>query len=260
LLRPVYILAGLVIVSHGIANSIDNYENIKGEKAGDTIAYFYNDDFITDKVINDSYFHSSIYYYAGPPISFNGYLVLWPIPGSYDIINFHKGWDPGTSASLDYSFPLSNIPGYIIGGEVSFSTNIYFKNNSSSLRVTVVYDNGDQEQLGVFGQGEEVQYSLSPPDSVLKCELRFFGEDIWLDYIAIDLIIIETDIICGDANSDGQIDVGDAVFLINHIFKGGPAPYSLEAGDANCDGEINVGDPVYLINYIFKAGPEPGCP
>lgn len=29
---------------------------------------------------------------------------------------------------------------------------------------------------------------------------------------------------CGDVNGDGTANVGDAVFLINYVFKGGPAP------------------------------------
>jgi hypothetical protein len=67
-------------------------------------------------------------------------------------------------------------------------------------------------------------------------------------------------ILCGDANSDTEINVADAVFLINYVFKSGPAPDPIEAGDANCEGEVNVGDAVYLINYVFKGGPEPCCP
>jgi hypothetical protein len=66
--------------------------------------------------------------------------------------------------------------------------------------------------------------------------------------------------ICGDANADGQPNVGDAVFLISYIFKGGPAPSPDEAGDANCDGQVNVGDAVYLIAYVFSGGDEPCCP
>lgn len=65
---------------------------------------------------------------------------------------------------------------------------------------------------------------------------------------------------CGDANGDGKINVGDAVFLINYIFKDGSAPAPIQAGDANCDTKVNVGDAVYLINYVFKSGPEPCCP
>ncbi len=39
----------------------------------------------------------------------------------------------------------------------------------------------------------------------------------------------------GDANGDGSIDVGDAVFLINYIFKSGSAPNPSFIGDANGD-------------------------
>ena len=63
----------------------------------------------------------------------------------------------------------------------------------------------------------------------------------------------------GDANGDGQVNVGDAVYLISYIFKGGPAPtpYSTCSGDANGDCACNVGDAVYIISYVFKGGPPP---
>jgi hypothetical protein len=68
-----------------------------------------------------------------------------------------------------------------------------------------------------------------------------------------------TSYVFGDANGDGSVNVGDAVFVITYVFNGGPAPEPLEAGDANCDGQCNVGDAVYLIAYVFNGGPEPGC-
>jgi hypothetical protein len=71
--------------------------------------------------------------------------------------------------------------------------------------------------------------------------------------------IVDTDFIPGDANGDFAVNVADAVFMIEYIFKGGSPPEPLEIGDFNCDGDINVGDVVYLINYIFQGGPEPGC-
>ncbi len=63
--------------------------------------------------------------------------------------------------------------------------------------------------------------------------------------------------LCGDANGDLIVNVGDAVFLINFVFKGGDAPVPLESGDANNDGLANVGDAVYLINFVFKGGDAP---
>ncbi len=63
----------------------------------------------------------------------------------------------------------------------------------------------------------------------------------------------------GDANSDGNIDVSDIIYLINYLFKGGPLPVPLIAGDSNNDEEVTVSDVIYLINYLFKGGPKPEC-
>jgi len=63
----------------------------------------------------------------------------------------------------------------------------------------------------------------------------------------------------GDANDDAAVNIGDAVHLINYIFKSGPPPPCLNEGDANGDCAINIGDAVHLINYIFKSGPPPVC-
>jgi hypothetical protein len=67
------------------------------------------------------------------------------------------------------------------------------------------------------------------------------------------------DYICGDINDDGNINVGDAVYLVNYIFRGGPPPPHPQAANVNCDGATNIGDAVYLINYIFRGGPVPNC-
>jgi hypothetical protein len=63
--------------------------------------------------------------------------------------------------------------------------------------------------------------------------------------------------VAGDADGSGSISVADAVYLINYIFGGGPAPDPVSAGDADCSGGISIGDAVYVINYIFGGGPAP---
>ena len=63
----------------------------------------------------------------------------------------------------------------------------------------------------------------------------------------------------GDANNDGKVNVGDAVYIISYVFRGGPAPICLPEGNANGDSKINVGDAVYIISYVFRGGPAPIC-
>ncbi|MFH0817608.1 MAG: dockerin type I repeat-containing protein, partial [Candidatus Micrarchaeota archaeon] len=65
--------------------------------------------------------------------------------------------------------------------------------------------------------------------------------------------------VCGDADGSGQIDISDAVFLVEYIFDNGTAPNPLASGDANGDETVNISDAVYLINYIFSGGPAPVC-
>lgn len=65
---------------------------------------------------------------------------------------------------------------------------------------------------------------------------------------------------CGDASGDEAVNIGDAVAIINYIFKGGPEPDPLCRGDASGDIAVNIADAVYLISYIFKSGPAPVIP
>lgn len=68
--------------------------------------------------------------------------------------------------------------------------------------------------------------------------------------------------VCGDADGSQAVNISDAVYLINYIFSGGPAPTPLLSGDADCSAALNISDAVYLINYIFSGGPAPcsNCP
>lgn len=68
---------------------------------------------------------------------------------------------------------------------------------------------------------------------------------------AIDPLLI------GDANADSVVNIGDAVFIVNYIFRSGPPPIRFEAADPNCDGKINIGDAVYIIRFLFSSGPAP---
>jgi len=105
---------------------------------------------------------------------------------------------------------------------------------------------------------------MEPIDPLQWVELVYpFGHPFELESIDLAFEIYGIPQICdcipGDANNDGGINVGDAVYIIAYVFKGGPppAPYPICSGDANCDCQCNVGDAVYLISYVFKGGPPP---
>ena len=70
----------------------------------------------------------------------------------------------------------------------------------------------------------------------------------------------------GDVNASDTLelpalDVSDLVYLIQYLFQNGPEPLPyLDQGDVNADRVVNIGDVVYLINHVFhghKCGPPP---
>lgn len=63
----------------------------------------------------------------------------------------------------------------------------------------------------------------------------------------------------GDANSDGSVNLGDWIAVLDFLFGGGSAG-CLDAQDVNDDGSVNLGDAVLGLTYQFTGGivlPEP---
>jgi hypothetical protein len=82
------------------------------------------------------------------------------------------------------------------------------------------------------------------------------------DWMLLDLIGWNTTSCClvaGDANNDGSYNITDAVYIVNHVFRGGAGPACLAAADANSDCAFNITDAVYIIANVFKGGGPPQC-
>ena len=130
-------------------------------------------------------------------------------------------------------------------------------------------DNGSNwvyaERLGLYAtsRGQWYEHDLRvtdylTPTSEMKVRFHVLGEAGSFQIVegaVDDILAIEYDCkpyICGDANDDESVNIGDVVYLVNLIFHDGPMPVPQEAGDVNCDGSVNVGDAVYMANYIFQ--------
>ncbi len=113
-----------------------------------------------------------------------------------------------------------------------------------------ISDPSNPDSIGMYTSGYEVFYNIEHRSERL--------------YIASNygLTILKYYDICGDVNGDGKINVGDPIFYVNWIFRGGPAPFDLIIADVNCDNHENIGDAVYMINHVFKGGDAPcaDCP
>ena len=62
-----------------------------------------------------------------------------------------------------------------------------------------------------------------------------------------------------DTNGGGQIDISDAIGMLNYQF-GNSTSDCLDAQDANDDGSVDISDPVSLLGYLFNSGSAPPAP
>ena len=67
----------------------------------------------------------------------------------------------------------------------------------------------------------------------------------------------------GDANLDRQVDISDALAILDYLFLGQPAPGCLDAADADDSGAVDLSDAVNILGFLFLAReglpPPHGC-
>jgi hypothetical protein len=64
----------------------------------------------------------------------------------------------------------------------------------------------------------------------------------------------------GDANSDGSLDISDAMHILDYRFLGGRRPACMNAADANDDEDVSMADAVFILGYLFQGAAAPSAP
>ena len=62
--------------------------------------------------------------------------------------------------------------------------------------------------------------------------------------------IVEMDAKVGDVNGDGDIDIADAVCIVNHVVGKSNTTFNAAAADVNDDGEVDIADAVKIVNLV----------
>ncbi len=91
----------------------------------------------------------------------------------------------------------------------------------------------------------------------------FFVDTVIVPRLDTNLVRLENGSLeirpCGDANGDDGVNILDASFLINYLYRLGRAPVPSDAGDMNKDLIINILDISHIINALYREGPKPMC-
>ena len=71
-----------------------------------------------------------------------------------------------------------------------------------------------------------------------------------INYVNGKLTIEKPAYIPGDANGDGEVDIADAVCIVNHVVSKPNTSFNEAAADANGDGDIDIADAVHIVNLV----------
>lgn len=71
---------------------------------------------------------------------------------------------------------------------------------------------------------------------------------------------LSTEFLRGDPNSDGGFDLSDPVFTLGYLFRGELPPTCLDAADADDNGKLEITDAIYSLQSLFLGGPAPPSP
>jgi hypothetical protein len=73
-------------------------------------------------------------------------------------------------------------------------------------------------------------------------------------------LVLAQEFLRGDSNENGNVDISDAIFTLNWIFRGAEEPSCWDSADANDDSQIDISDVIYTLLYLFREGPSPPSP
>jgi hypothetical protein len=173
----------------------------------------------------------SLYYLDAYNVMGDPSVDMWTKVAESLYVNFRHTISPGTNTVTITVQKSDSVP---VGGALV----CLYKEGE-------IFETGYTDALG--------QITMYPsPDTFGYVDLAVTAHNFlpFVDSIQVGLRI-------GDVTNDGEVNLGDLVFLTNYLYRNGTAPDPPEMGDVNCNGEVNLGDLVYLIDYLYRNGPVP---
>ena len=64
----------------------------------------------------------------------------------------------------------------------------------------------------------------------------------------------------GDVDGNEALNMRDALFIANYVTGSEPDFNCPDAADVNDDGRASITDVLYLLRHVFKGGPQPPAP
>ncbi|MEM7263050.1 MAG: dockerin type I domain-containing protein [Planctomycetota bacterium] len=146
---------------------------------------------------------------------------------------------------------------------LSFTMPITLDPAETSSILNVTYTAGD---AGIAEAGTTVSFANGlrgagqPVETVLTVNGQTVEATVQRPVTIVPVVSMDQPFIRGDANDDGKVNIADPIWIINELFRDGPATTCPDTADATDDGLVDLADAMFLIEYRFLAGALPAAP
>ena len=178
-------------------------------------------------------------------------VQIFPVVGT---LTFHLSDSNVLFSTYDVEADLT-VPGdpprsvkgagtYKVGGEVAIVQEMTL-NLSTNGEPAELYQSGSVPGGGEFPEALEI--------SVLSEQGVCFATGLAIS-------AKPTGFVRGDSNSDGSIDLSDAIFILLALFGGDRDPSCNDSADADDSGDLALTDGIFLLDALFRDSPGPPPP
>ena len=108
----------------------------------------------------------------------------------------------------------------------------------------------EQAVSDMFVMNEEGTAFVPTQEATVNASNAYFNVSATLSPFPTTIPI--SNILLGDANGDGMVNVTDAVLVVNYLLDQECPVFFFENADINGDEEINVSDVVGIVNIILN--------
>ena len=140
--------------------------------------------------------------------------------------------------------------------EVSFGAEYQDDDNNFTMVANLTVSGTDYEMISydhIYSDGSIFGAIVSLPGGNHVYEVSFFDGMDWAGSGEISFTLGGSEIIPGDINGDGVVNILDVVQLVNFVLgQAEPTADQFEAGDVNNDDVLNIQDIVIMINMILE--------
>ena len=145
-------------------------------------------------------------------------------------------------------YNCSGLESVTIGSRVTSIGTSTFNNCSALKEVSCLAEQVPSTGPNVFQSATIASATLYVPEISLD---TYKSTTPWKNFLTI-LPVAETTYIVGDANGNGEVEIGDVTSVLTLMATPEATGYNNQAADANGNGEIEIGDVTTILTIMAK--------